>query len=165
MLNRFELIINSAKSSIDFDIILYNDNMNTGVRIVRDSIGRPRYRYNIYKDIGAILGFRGTPREKEIVTKYITALSKIRNWFKKLICNLDYNLGINKFRQFTGYLDIDNNIFYIRDLALNVDIDLDSILLPRQVYARKSRREKRKEYIYNFNEDFEKWDIQTKPLP
>ncbi len=157
MLNRFELIINSAKSSIDFDIILYNDDMNTGVRIVRDSIGRPRYRYNIYRDIGAILGFKGTPRERDIVSKYILALSKIRNWFKKLICDLDYNLGINKFRQFTGYLDIDNNIFYIRDVALNVVVDLNNIILPKQAYTRKTRREKRKEYTYNFMEELDKW--------
>lgn len=157
MITRFKVVMNFLNKSMDFDIILYDDTRLTSVKFVRRNINRARTQYSIYVDIGRMFGLRGTKADKEFVAKYVDALKRIRYWFKNLIPNNIYNLNINPFRVFNGYLDIDEGSFTIHDYLLNTNVSLSSIVLKGETRPNTKKSERRKYYTYNFMEDLEKW--------
>lgn len=157
MITRFKVLMNFLDKSMDFDIILYDDNRLTSVKFVRRNINRARTQYSIYVDIGRMFGLRGTKADKEFVAKYVDALKRIRYWFKNLIPNNIHNLNINPFRVFNGYLDIDEGSFTIHDYLLNTNVSLSSIVLKGETRPNTKKAERRKYYTYNFMEDLEKW--------
>lgn len=157
MITRFKVLMNFLDKSMDFDIILYDDNRLTSVKFVRRNINRARTQYSIYVDIGRMFGLRGTKADKEFVAKYVDALKRIRYWFKNLIPNNIHNLNINPFRVFNGYLDIDNGTFTINDYILNTTVSLNSIKLRGETRPNTKKAKRRRQYTYNFMEDLEKW--------
>lgn len=164
MITRFKIAMDYTNKNIEFDIVLYNDERLTAVRFVRRNVNRARNQYAMYIEIGAMFGLVGTKADRQFVSKYIDALKRIREWFSNLIRDNRANLNISPFRIFNGYLDIDNGVFTIQDYLLNTTVSLDTIVLKGETRP-NTKKAKRKQYTYNFMEDFEKWDIQTKPLP
>lgn len=159
MMTRFKVIMNYTNKSIDFDIILYDDNRLTSVKFVRRNINRARTQYGIYVDIGRMFGLKGTKADRKFVAKYVDALKRIRYWFKNLIPNNIHNLNINPFRVFNGYLDIDEGSFTIHDYLLNTNVSLSSIVLSGGD-TRPNNKKAKRQYTYNFMEDLDKWQKQ-----
>lgn len=157
MITRFKVSMDFTNKFMDFDIILYDDNRLTSVRIVRRNVARSRNQYNMYIDIGRMFGLKGTKADRDLVAKYVDALKRIREWFKPLLLNSENrnNLNINPFRVFNGYIDIDNGTFSINDYILNTTVSLDSIKLRGETRPNIKKTKRKRQYTYNYKEDLD----------
>ena len=160
MITRFKVAMDFTNKFMDFDIILYDDTRLTAVRFVRRNVVRARNQYSMYIDIGRMFGLKGTKADRDLVSKYVDALKRIREYFKPLILDADNrnNFNINPFRVFNGYLDIDNGVFTIHDYILNTTVPLNSIKLTRE--TKPNKKNAKRQYTYNFMEDLDKWQKQ-----
>lgn len=163
MITRFETVMDFTNKNIYFDIILYDDERLTSVRIVRRNMNRPANQYAMYVEIGRMFGLTGTKADRDFVSKYVDALKRMHVWFTNLIRRDNWdNLNINPFRVFNGYLDIENRVFTIQDYILNTTVSLDTIVLRGETRPNTKRAKRLKRYTYNFKEDLDKW--KTTPL-